>query len=386
VTTTTPPPRDPTVALLEHALSEPALGSNPFDEEGSDPFLDGLELLGLPLAPAARTGELGSRRGGSRAHSEAAAPAGITIVDLDEDEEPTPLRRSDRSRIPRVADVELPDDPSWLERLIDPEERQRIAALSYLVDSETGYDRYGLSPQTLRRAFPFVYALYRLYFRVQSEGHEFIPSDGAAILAANHGGLLPVDGAMVGLDCVLHPDPPRLPRAVVDVWAGSLPWINVFYARMGQVIGTRENFADLLSDGQLMLVFPEGMDGAKKTITQRYRLQRFRVGFVEQALVAGAPIVPVAVIGSDDQTPILYDAKSLARRLGLPTLPITPTFPWLGPLGLLPYPVNYHIIYGEPFEFHREYGPNDAEDPRLVRYLAGQVRHRVQQMVDRHRS
>ena len=152
---------------------------------------------------------------------------------------------------------------------------------------------------------------------------------------------------------------------------------------MGQVVGTRENFADLLGDGQLVLVFPEGTAGIRKPITQRYHLQRFHVGFVEEALKARAPIVPVAVIGTDDQAPILYDFKALAKRLGLPALPITPTFPLLGPLGLLPYPVRYRIVYGEPMAFHERFGPEEAEDPRLVRYLTKQVRHRVQQLVDR---
>ena len=114
-------------------------------------------------------------------------------------------------------------------------------------------------------------------------------------------------------------------------------------------------------------------------------LQAFRVGFVEQALRARAPIVPMAVIGSDDQTPILYDVKSVARRLGLPTLPITPTFPWLGPLGLLPYPVPYRIVFGEPLTFHERFGPEGADDSRLVRYLANHVRRSVQLLIDRNR-
>lgn len=276
-----------------------------------------------------------------------------------------------------------------LERWLGPEERQRLAALQHLVESELSYDRYGLSPDVLRRAFPFFHALYKLYFRVRSRGHENLPGDSerqGAILAANHGGLLPFDGAMVIIDVLLHTDPPRLPRSIVDLWAGSLPWINVFYARAGQVIGTRENFADLLTDDQLVLVFPEGIAGIRKTIAQRNRLQTFHVGFVEQALRHRVPIVPTAVVGSDDQTPILYDFPKLAKRLGLPAVPITPTFPWLGPLGLLPYPVRYRIVYGEPLLFHERFAPEDADDPHLVRYLARQVRHRVQQLVDRERS
>jgi 1-acyl-sn-glycerol-3-phosphate acyltransferase len=185
------------------------------------------------------------------------------------------------------------------------------------------------------------------------------------------------------VDVALHTDPPRLPRAIVDRWAGSLPWVNIFYARLGQVIGTRENFADLLDEGQLVLVFPEGIDGIRKTVAQRHRLQHFRVGFVERALRARAPIVPVAFVGSDDQAPILYDVKPLAKLLGLPVAPITPTFPWLGPLGLLPYPVSYKIVYGEPLDYHERFGPEGAEDARLVRYLANQVRRSVQLLVDR---
>jgi 1-acyl-sn-glycerol-3-phosphate acyltransferase len=159
----------------------------------------------------------------------------------------------------------------------------------------------------------------------------------------------------------------------------------VFFARVGQVIGTRENVADLLDDGQLVLVFPEGMAGVRKRVTQRYRLQRFHVGFVEAALRAGAPIVPMAVVGSDDQAPILYDLGALARRLGLPFFPVTPTFPWLGPLGLLPYPVRYKIVYGEPLDFHERFGPEGASDPGLVRYLANQVRREIQLLLDRNR-
>ena len=105
----------------------------------------------------------------------------------------------------------------------------------------------------------------------------------------------------------------------------------------------------------------------------------------EAALRAGAPIVPMAVVGSDDQAPILYDLSSLAKRLGLPFFPVTPTFPWFGPLGLLPYPVGYKIVYGEPLHFHEKFGPEGADDARLVRYLANQVRREVQVLLDKSR-
>lgn len=355
---------------------EPALGRDPFAEVVDiDPFLerlDGMRTLGratgLAAAPAPAREAVAAR---------ADAPSQWTTV---------PLQRRRRARTPALGEIELPEPSRWVDRWLGDDERRRLATLAHLVEGEMPFDRFGFSPDTAKLAFPFFHALYRAWFRVRSEGHEHLPREGAAVLAANHGGLLPFDGAMGVIDVLLHSDPPRLVRTMVDRWAGSLPWINVFFARVGQVVGTRENFTDLLDDGQLVLVFPEGIEGIRKPVTQRYRLQGFHVGFVEQSLRARVPIIPVAFLGSDDQAPILYDLKSVARRLGLPVLPITPTFPWLGPLGLLPYPVSYRIVYGEPLCFHERFGPEGAEDARLVRYLANQVRRSVQLLIDRNRS
>ena len=369
------PPGEPPLEALIPLTESSALGSDPFAEAVDiDPFEERLDALGL--APAARVRE---------APVEARRPA---APDRRSRSQPA-LARIHRRRwtiTPSLGEIELPEAQSWIDKALGENERRRLAALTHLVEGEARYDRYGFSPSVIKNVFPIFYALYRLYFRVKSEGHENVPSEGPAVLAANHGGLLPFDGAMGVVDLLLHTDPPRLVRAIVDRWAGSLPWVNVFYARVGQVVGTRENFGDLLDDGQLVLVFPEGVDGIRKTYAQRHRLQRFRVGFVEQALRSGAPIVPTAVLGSDDQTPILYNVKPLARRLGLPVAPITPTFPWLGPLGLLPYPVSYRIVYGEPLRFHERFGPEGADDARLVRYLANQVRREVQQLIDRSSS
>ncbi|MCZ6463965.1 MAG: lysophospholipid acyltransferase family protein [Proteobacteria bacterium] len=355
-----------------------ALGSDPFEDAiETDPFLDGLSLLGLEPAPVptASRFERPAAEAPVRPVPSAARPQSA----------PTPILRRHWSSTPPLAEVELPEPEGWLERTLGPEERRRLAALTHLVEGEGAYDRFGFAPEVIKRAFPFFFGLYKLWFRVESRDPQNLPAEGPAILVGNHGGLLPFDAAMCVIDVLMHTDPPRLARAIVDRWAGTLPWVNVFYARVGQVIGTRENFADLLADGQLLLVFPEGMDGMRKTVTQRYRLQRFRVGFIEQALRQSVPIVPIGIIGSDDQSPILHDFRPLARRLGLPVLPITPTFPWLGPLGLLPYPVRYRIVYGEPLNFHQRFGPEDAADSRLVQYLAKQVRRAVQLLVDRNR-
>lgn len=351
----------------------PALGSDPFAEPaGPDPLplrLDALERFPRGARPAR-------------------APLVPVRGEPRREKEPAPLRLPPRRRapvLPTRGEIELPEPEGLLDRFMGEEARQVIAAFTHLVEGEGPYDRFGFSPEVLRRAFPFFQALYRGWFRVRSEGHAHLPETGPAVLVSNHAGLLPFDAAMTVMDVALHSDPPRLARAIVDRWAGTLPFVNVFYSRVGQVIGTRENFAELLDDGNLVLVYPEGVDGIRKTVAQRYRLQPFRVGFVEQALRSRAPLVPMAVIGSDDQAPVLYDVKPLARWLGLPVAPVTPTFPWFGPIGLLPYPVRYRIVYGEPLRFHERFGPEGADDARLVRYLANQVRRAVQLLIDRNR-
>ena len=349
-----------------------ALGSDPFeamqDAEPLEEWLDAAEKL---LKGKAASG---------------AAPEPVS-ADAHASAQELPLTRPEVGfgPGPALSEVELPPPAGVLERMLDEDARRRLEALAETLPAEGGYDHFGLSAGAIRSAFPFLYTLYRLYFRVRSEGHQHIPADGAAVLVANHGGLLPFDGAMAAVDIFLHTDPPRLARAIVDRWAGTLPFVNVFFARVGQVIGTHENFTALLDRGELVLTFPEGIDGIRKPINQRYQLQHFHVGFVEHALRAQAPIVPFAVLGSDDQAPILYDVKPLARWLGLPVAPITPTFPWFGPLGLLPYPVGYRIVYGEPMRLYERFGPDAAEDARLVHELSAEVRRTVQRLVDRNR-
>jgi 1-acyl-sn-glycerol-3-phosphate acyltransferase len=331
------------------------LGANPFAEPvGRDPFVAALEAVGFEPLPGA----------GAPARSQ---PATRTPETHEPAPAPQPLPRPRWTSAPALAEIELPERLGLLERFLTRQDRRRLAAVEALAEGDGDYDRFGLSPEVLRRSFPFFYALYKAWFRVESAGIENLPTAGPAILAANHGGLLPFDGSMLVVDVLRNTDPPRLLRAIVDLWVGTLPWVNVFFARVGQVIGTRENFAELLDDGQLVLVFPEGIDGARKTYDQRHRLQRFHVGFVEQALRCRAPIIPVAVVGNDDQTPILYDVKPLAR--------------WLG---LLPYPVKYRVVYGQPLCFHEIFEPEAAGDADLVHDLANRVRSELQHLVERH--
>ena len=357
---------------VETSSLEPALGSDPFEAlRQTDPLDEWLDAAEQLVRGRVATGAV--REPGS-------SGAEIPFRELPPSRPVIGLRRG-----PSLAEVDLSPPTGALERLLDEDARRRLEALAEALPSDGSYDRFGLSARVVRSAFPFLYALYRLYFRVRSQGHEHIPPEGAAVMVANHGGLLPFDGAMAAVDVFLHTDPPRLARSIVDLWAGTLPFVNVFFARVGQVIGTHENFKALLDEGQLVLMFPEGMDGIRKPFNQRYRLQRFHVGFIEHALRSRSPIVPVAILGSDDQAPILYDIKPLARWLGLPVAPITPTFPWLGPLGLLPYPVSYRIVYGEPMALHERFEPEAAEDAALVRVLSSQVWRTVQNLLDQNR-
>jgi 1-acyl-sn-glycerol-3-phosphate acyltransferase len=341
----------------------PALGSDPFAQtDGTLPYLLKLRERSVQRVAEARTAAA------PRAPAPAAEPPdlGPPVPELpshDDRDEPA-------NALDRLA--------SWI--LTDADEER----VTELVSRASGraYDDFGLSARVTRRALAAFKLIYKYWFRVQSTGHASVPEKEGAILVANHGGLLPFDGAMVVCDGALALRPARLVRTVVDRWAGTLPFLNVFYARVGQIIGSRENVRELLRAKQLVLIFPEGMAGVKKRAAERYVLQPFRLGFVEESLRNRVPIVPIAIVGADDQAPVLWDVAPLAKLLGLPIFPITPTFPLLGPLGLLPYPVRYQIHYGEPFRFHEEFPPETADDPHAVRYLAEQVRRRIQEMVD----
>lgn len=341
----------------------PALGSDPFLQgDGTLPYLLRMRERSVRLVAEARFAPSDRTRDEPRE----APDLGPPIPELPTFDE----RDESAGALDRLA--------SWLLTRSDEEKLKRI--FSPLAGRP--YDAFGMSPRVARRTLAFFKLVYKYWFRVESSGHGVIPEKAGAILAANHGGVLPFDATMVVADGILGAPHPRLVRTVVDRWAGALPFVNVFYARVGQVIGTRENVRELLADEQLVLVFPEGMAGIRKRAADRYVLQSFHLGFVEESLRHRVPIIPVAIVGADDQAPLLWDAQPLAKLLGLPFFPITPTFPLFGPLGLLPYPVRYEIAYGEPFHFHEEFPQESADDPHAVRYMAEQVRRRIQEMVD----
>ncbi len=244
--------------------------------------------------------------------------------------------------------------------------------------NEYGYDPWGFNPDVLKRWMLIPAFLYRYYFRCITTGTEHFP-EGSFLLIGNHAGQVAFDGAMVSAATVLEADPPRLARAMGEYWLGTLPWFNVFMDRVGSAVGTRKTCADMLRHGECVLAFPEGVRGMNKTYADAYQLQEFGMGFMRLALESETPIVPFAVVGSEEQAPGIANLKGLGELLGMPAFPITLTFPWLGPLGIWPLPVRYHIEFGEPMYFEGD--PND--DDERIREKVDQVKSTIQAMLRR---
>jgi len=223
--------------------------------------------------------------------------------------------------------------------------------------------------------------MYDRWWRVQADGVRNVPSHGRALLVANHAGILPWDATMMGVALLREHPLPRYPRFTVLDWAFDLPYVSVAIRKLGGVPASPYNALRLLEQEELVAVFPEGTMGTQKLYRDRYRLRRFgRGGFVEIALRTGAPIVPVAIVGSEEIHPKLADAPLLARLTGAPFFPVTPTFPALGPLGAIPLPSRWRMEFCEPI-YLSEFGPDAASDRALVLELSEHVRDLIQQKV-----
>jgi 1-acyl-sn-glycerol-3-phosphate acyltransferase len=222
-----------------------------------------------------------------------------------------------------------------------------------------GYDAWGFHPDTARRTMYVTALLYRYWFRVETQGLEQLPP-GRVLLIANHAGQVALDAAMICAASFLEGEPPRIVRGMGEYWLPTVPWVNELMVRTGSVVGTRKNCIDLLDNDEAVIAFPEGIRGMNKLIWERYQLQQFGQGFMRLALDTHTPIVPVAVVGSEEQAPAIANLMPLARLLGLPAFPITLTWPWCGPLGLMPLPVKYRITFGEPMLF--EGNPSDEDE------------------------
>jgi 1-acyl-sn-glycerol-3-phosphate acyltransferase len=258
--------------------------------------------------------------------------------------------------------------------------RGSIEAMARRMRGDHHEDEWGFDEEFAEAAFPAFEFLYDYWWRVTAGGVQNVPSHGRAMLVANHAGaLFPFDAAMMTLAIMREHPLPRWPRFMVLNWAFVLPFLSSFMRRVGGVPANPDNAAGLLEDDQIVMVFPEGVKGTGKPFSERYRLQRFgRGGFVEVAIRTGSPIVPVAVVGSEEIYPKIAESRALARLTGAPFFPITPTFPALGPAGLIPLPSRWRIEFCEPIDLS-EHPPEAADDRALVFELSELVRDTIQQ-------
>jgi 1-acyl-sn-glycerol-3-phosphate acyltransferase len=244
-------------------------------------------------------------------------------------------------------------------------------------------DEFGRDPLYAARVDPLLEFLYERYFRVSASGMENVPDSGRALIVANHSGTLPYDGAMLMYASRKESPAHRDVRPLVEDFVFHFPYLGTFINRIGGVRACQENAERLLGQDQLVAVFPEGIKGIGKLYKERYRLQRFgRGGFIKLALRTRAPIIPAAIVGAEEIHPMLAKVTFLAKSIGLPYVPITPTFPFLGPLGVVPLPTKWFLRLGAPIDLASQYGPDAADDRILVNKLAENVRVEIQEMID----
>jgi 1-acyl-sn-glycerol-3-phosphate acyltransferase len=289
---------------------------------------------------------------------------------------------------PSAAPVEpeLPDagpDAAEESREAPQWERRLAGALAFARRRITGdypIDDFGFdSDLTDHVLLPLLRPLYEKYFRVEVRGIENVPSDGGALIVANHSGTVPLDSSMTQLALHDHHPAQRHLRMLGADLVFTLPLIAPIARKGGATLACNEDAERLLGSGELVGVWPEGFKGIGKPFSERYKLQRFgRGGFVSAALRSGAPIIPCSIVGAEEIYPLIGNVPTLARLLGVPYVPVTPTFPLLGPLGLLPLPSKWIIEFGEPIETEGM-GAAAAEDPMLVFNLTDQIREVIQQ-------
>ena len=236
---------------------------------------------------------------------------------------------------------------------------------------------FGFDPEFLKTVAPVLEFLWSRYFRIRLTGMENVPAEGAALLVANHSGGLPYDGAMLMHAMHAHHPAHRPLRPLVASFAFQSAWMRPVVARIGGVRASMQNALALCRTGQLIGVFPEGLRGVGKLYRERYRLTYFgRGGFVRLARTAGVPIIPVAIVGAEETHPVLAKLTRVAQPLGLPYIPITPTFPLLGPLGLLPVPTKWSIKIAEPMHL-----PPGAGSKEETLEMAETVRSKLDHMI-----
>ncbi|MCB0918906.1 MAG: acyltransferase family protein [Actinobacteria bacterium] len=271
------------------------------------------------------------------------------------------------------------EQPDWDERVA-----RGLRFLRRRVTGDYEIDDFGFDPELTDKVLmePFR-PLYEKWFRVETRGLENVPDTGGALVVANHSGTVAIDSVMTQVALLDHHPARRHLRMLGADLVFQTPFVGEYARKSGSTLASSSDAQALLTGGELVGVWPEGFKGVGKPYSERYKLQRFgRGGFVAAALHARVPIIPTAIVGAEEIYPMLGDARTLARLLGLPYFPLTPTFPWLGPLGMIPLPSKWIIMFGEPI--HTEDFPEGSEeDPMLVFNLTDQVRETIQQQLYR---
>ncbi|MCP2326461.1 1-acyl-sn-glycerol-3-phosphate acyltransferase [Hamadaea flava] len=274
--------------------------------------------------------------------------------------------------------------PENLPEQEDVWDRRVASGLSFLRRRLSGayeVDEFGFDAELTEGVFhPMLRLLQRDWFRTEIIGAKHIPVDSGALLVGNHSGTVAMDALMLSIACHDESEGNRHLRLLGADFVFKLPGLSELARKSGATLACTPDAERLLSGGELVGVFPEGFKGVGKPFRDRYKLQRFgRGGFVSAALRTGVPIIPVAIVGAEEIYPLIGNIKPLARVLGAPYFPVTPTFPWLGPLGLVPLPSKWLIEFGQPIP--TEDLVDQADDPMVVFNLADQVRETIQEMI-----
>ncbi len=298
----------------------------------------------------------------------------------------TKRKRTDASE-PVASEQQAPPEPVAADEPGDSWDARLASALAFVRRRITGdfeVDEFGFDPELSDKVLlAALRPLYKHWFRIETIGLENVPAEGGALVVANHSGTVAVDSVMTQLALLDHHPQRRTLRMLGADLVFSTPVVSEFARKTGSTVACNADAERLLGNGEVVGVWPEGFKGVGKPFSERYKLQRFgRGGFVAAALRAKVPIIPVSIVGAEEIYPIIGNLKSLARLLGVPYVPVTPTFPWLGPLGLVPLPSKWIIEFGEPI--HTDDFPDGAaDDPMLVFNLTDQVRETIQQTLYR---
>ena len=250
-------------------------------------------------------------------------------------------------------------------------------------ECEDDADRFGMSPSFMERVRPFFQFLYHDYFRVDAYGADNVPEKGPAILVANHSGTVPYDATMSHLAVYNNLRNERAVRFLVDDFIFNIPILGKVMEKIGGVRASFENAMELLEDGHLVMIFPEGIEGIGKLYDERYNVQEFRrAGFVRLAIKMKVPVIPVSIVGAEEIHPLIWKSEKFAEHFGLPYIPFTPTFPWLGPLGLVPLPSKWKITFNRPISY-KKFKPADAKKNSVVLKEAAKVREIISKSLKR---